>query len=306
MSDSQTLKLRSSSPSLSHVSASRKYSLIALDLDGTILLPDGSVTERVRSAVARTCEAGYRVCIATGRNFTESKAIVDRLGLRGESVFVGGAMVIETSTGRTLHRTAMHPQVAAEVCEVFESLGHAALALQDTGETGLDYLITEDIAVRPASEKWMQGMRMGIAYHPRLATYDHQHTLRVGICCETDEADGIMQRLQDRFGNRTMMHRLRVPAAACEVIEVFDPAVSKWEGISFIVRRHHIEPRQVIAVGDDMNDLQMVRHSGLGVAMGNSRPALEQAADLVIGSALDDGLAVFLEDLVAGRLVEAA
>ncbi len=115
-----------------------------------------------------------------------------------------------------------------------------------------------------------------------------------------------MQQLQDRFGNRTMMHRLRVPGAKCEVIEVFDPAVSKWEGISFVLHRHHIEPRQVIAVGDDMNDLQMIRHSGLGVAMGNSRPALKQAADLVIGSMHEDGLAVLLEDLVAGKLVEAA
>ena len=126
-----------------------------------------------------------------------------------------------------------------------------------------------------------------------LGEHRHEHTLRVGICCESPEADVILQELQQRFGNRTMMHRLRVPGAACEVLEVFDPAVSKWEGINFVIRRHQISPAQVIAVGDDMNDLQMIRHSGLGVAMGNSRPALKQAADLVIGASDEDGLAVF-------------
>ena len=85
------------------------------------------------------------------------------------------------------------------------------------------------------------------------------------------------------------------------MIEVFDPAVSKWEGISFVTRRHGIHASQVIAVGDDMNDLQMIRHSGLGVAMGNARAALKPAADLVIGPNLEDGLAVFIDELLSGK-----
>ena len=57
-------------------------------------------------------------------------------------------MVIDTASSQTLHRTAMDPQIAAEVCRVFESMGHAAMALQDTCQTGLDYLITGDLPVR--------------------------------------------------------------------------------------------------------------------------------------------------------------
>ena len=59
--------------------------------------------------------------------------------------------------------------------------------------------------------------------------------------------------------------------------------------------------QEVIAVGDDMNDIQMLRHSGLGVAMGNARPSLKGIADRVIGTNLEDGLAEFVEELVAGR-----
>jgi Cof subfamily protein (haloacid dehalogenase superfamily) len=241
-----------------------------------------------------------RVCIATGRNYTESRPALEQIGIQTECVFVGGALVIDTGSGKTLHRTAMHPQVAADACRILESLGHAALALQDTCETGLDYLISRDLPVRPASQRWMAAMRMGIEYVPDLADFHHHHTLRVGICCESEEMEQIMPVLQKHFGNRAMMHRLRVPGASCEVLEVFDPAVSKWEGISFVIRRHHIDPAQVIAVGDDMNDLHMIRHAGLGVAMGNARPELKAAADRVIGKNTDDGLAQFLEELVAG------
>ena len=57
----------------------------------------------------------------------------------------------------------------------------------------------------------MKSMEMGIEYVPRLAEHRHQHTLRVGICCEREESQAILDTLQQEFGNRTMMHRLRVP-----------------------------------------------------------------------------------------------
>jgi hypothetical protein len=66
---------------------------------------------------------------------------------------------------------------------------------------------------------------MGVEYIPSLATIEHRHTLRVGICCSTAEVEKIMPVLQKRFADRTMMHALHVPGMDCEVLEVFDPAV---------------------------------------------------------------------------------
>lgn len=280
----------------------QRYRLIALDLDGTVLLPDGTVTPRVIASVRRAIDAGYRVSIATGRNYTESKAIVEQIGIRHECVFVGGATVVDPITGKSLRRTAMHPSIASEVSALFESLGHPVLALQDTAANGLDYLITGNLPLRPASANWFNVMRMELRYVPSLATFAHEHTLRVGICCDAPEADRLMPLLHQHFGTRTMMHNLRVPGMACQVLEVFDPAVSKWEGVHFIAQRNHIAPAQTIAVGDDMNDLHMIRHSGLGVAMGNARAELKPEADLVIGPNMEDGLAIFLDDLVEGRI----
>jgi len=57
-----------------------------------------------------------------------------------------------------------------------------------------------------------------------------------------------------------------------QILEVFDPAVNKWEGILHVARHHGIDPKQIIAIGDDVNDLMMIRNAGLGVAMGNSHP----------------------------------
>jgi Cof subfamily protein (haloacid dehalogenase superfamily) len=284
----------------------QRYRLIALDLDGTVLLADGTTTPRTVDAIRAAIAAGYRVSIATGRNYTESKAVVEQIGICHECVFVGGATVVDPLTGRSLRRTAMHPRIASEVAGLFESLGHAALALQDTNANGLDYLITGKIPLSQGSVNWFRIMKMQLQFVPSLADHAHDHTLRVGICCTPEEADRIMPILQHHFGTRTMMHNIRVPSVGFQVLEVFDPAVSKWEGVNFIAHRNGIEPQQVIAVGDDMNDLHMIRYSGLGVAMGNANPLLKNHADLVIRPQAEEGLAQFLEELVAGKLEQAA
>lgn len=288
------------------MSTCQSYKLIAIDLDGTLLQPDGTPSRRVRTAIQKAISAGYRVCIATGRNYTESRQIIEQVGIHDECIFVGGAVIRDTRTGKTLRRTIMHPQLASEICTLFESLGHAVLALQDTCETGVDYLISQNLPVRPATRNWMAFMKMAVQYVPSLGAFNHRHTLRIGICCDTPEVDALMPMLQQRFANRTMLHSLHVPGMACEVVEIFDPAVNKWEGIRYVAARHGIEPRQIIAVGDDMNDLHMLKHSGLGLAMGNARPALKSVADRVIGANSEDGLAVFLEELLTGVTDEQA
>jgi hydroxymethylpyrimidine pyrophosphatase-like HAD family hydrolase len=85
---------------------------------------------------------------------------------------------------------------------------------------------------------------------------------------------------------------------------VFDPSVNKWAGIRHVAARHGIRDEEIVAIGDDVNDLHMVRHAGLGVAMGNARPELLAVADRVIGHNRDEGLAAFLEELVDSHAVE--
>lgn len=275
-----------------------KYRMIVIDLDGTLLLPDGSVPPRAAAAIRAAAAAGYRICFATGRNFTESRAVLHEVGLLPESVFVGGAMVIDTQREKTLHRTVMHPHLAADLCRTFEGMGHAALALQDTCETGMDYLITGSIPVHEATRRWMASLKMGVHYVPSLADFDHRHTLRVGICCDHGVSEQFLPMLRDHYGDRTMMHSLLVPGMNCEVLEVFDPAVNKWSGIQYLARRHGVNLHEIIAIGDDMNDVPMLKNAGLGVAMGNAREGLKPFADRIIGKVTEDGLSLFLETLL--------
>ncbi len=103
-----------------------QYRMIAIDLDGTLLSPTGEVTPRAKEAVQKCLAAGLLICFATGRNWTESKTILDTVEHWPTAVFVGGAMVIDTHQEITLHRTMMEPELAREVCQCLEERGHCA------------------------------------------------------------------------------------------------------------------------------------------------------------------------------------
>jgi 5-amino-6-(5-phospho-D-ribitylamino)uracil phosphatase len=283
-----------------------RYRMIAIDLDGTLLSPAGEVTPRAKSAVRRALDAGLLVCFATGRNWTESQDVLDALEHYPTAVFVGGAMVVDTHQRVTLHRTMMEPKLAAEVSGYLEDAGHAALALQDMGAAGIDYLVSGKAVPNAATQAWMTVARAKLNTVPSLADYPHENTIRLGICASAEEVLRIKNGLEARFGSRLLCQNLRVPNYGVEVLEIFDPAVNKWEGILHVARRHNIRPEEIVAIGDDINDLPMIRNAGLGVAMGNARTEVQAVAKRVIGTNGDEGLAAFLDELVEQHLVDPA
>ena len=280
------------------------YRMIAIDLDGTLLSPTGEVTPRARQAVHKCLSAGLLVCFATGRNWTESQAVLEAVDHYPTAVFVGGAMVIDTRHRQTIHRTLMGPKLAAELCQFLEAQGHAALALQDTASAGVDYLISGDVPLDEATRQWMSVTHAKVESVGRLAEQAHEHTIRVGICASKEEIEKVKMALAAAFEQRVVYQNLLVPAYGVEVLEVFDPAVNKWEGILHVARHHAISPEQIIAIGDDVNDIPMIQNAGLGVAMGNARPPVLAVARRVIGANHDEGLAEFLEELVESHAVQ--
>jgi 5-amino-6-(5-phospho-D-ribitylamino)uracil phosphatase len=279
-----------------------KYRMIAIDLDGTLLSPTREVTPRIKAAIHRALEAGLLICFATGRNFTESRMVLDAIEHYDSAVFVGGAMVIDTRQRVTLHRTLMDPALARELCEFVESQGEAALALQDSQTAGVDYLISGQFTENPIDEKWFKMTGATARRVKDLPHYSHEHTVRIGMVAPTARTKTIHAQMQTKFGSRIMSHCFI--GVDISVVEAFDPSVSKWHGILQVARRHEVTPAQIIAIGDDVNDLTMIANAGLGIAMGNSHAELLKCADRVIGSNSEDGLAIFLEELLASAAVE--
>ena len=136
-----------------------KFRLVALDLDGTTLNPKGVVAPRTRDAIADLTARGTYVAFATGRNFNESRLVLEQANHFPLSVFVGGANVVDTKAGKPLARRTMDPGLARELSADFEAAGHCVLALQDAFATGVDYLVSADLPMDLPTEEWMRTVR---------------------------------------------------------------------------------------------------------------------------------------------------
>jgi 5-amino-6-(5-phospho-D-ribitylamino)uracil phosphatase len=286
----------------------RSFGMIALDVDGTTLNPRGLVSPRTRTAIHACIDAGLAITFATGRNWTETKSILTDLDFAGPCVFVGGANVIDTASSKTIFCKRMDAQLARDLCHAVESFGHAACALQQTETAGVDYLISDGVGLSGAMSSWLAVTAATHHKIPRgeLAKHAHEHTIRVGVVAEPPAIALLQEELDHRFFGRIMRHAIHVPTKGVDVLEAFDPHVSKWDGICRVASSLGIQGWQIVAIGDDVNDIPMLTSAGLGVAMGNARPAAKAAAKRVIGSNAEDGLAVFLENLLAGRIIGTA
>ena len=275
----------------------KQYDLIALDLDGTVLGPDGKVSPATKRAVRRVLNCGYRVAFATGRNYYESLPVLDAIGHYDAAIFVGGASVIDLAAGgESLHRQTMQSALAVEVCRAFAALGLPPMVLQDRAAAGVDFLIGP-LAVPAVVRGWYERTNAVVREVADLEAADHAHTLRVSTLGPPPLVEAAEAMLAAEFAERTMFNKVKLAEVGVELLEVFDPSVNKWAGLLHVAARHDIPRERIVAVGDDMNDLHMIREAGLGVAMGNARPRIKALADRVIGSHAEDGLAAFLDEL---------
>ena len=278
--------------------SARKYDLLAIDLDGTLLDSQHALPPGNRDALHRAHAAGIKVVLCTGRAFAETRPVIEQIGLDLDAaVTVFGAVVADAASGRTLYRTPIRLPVAHAVTDWFQGDGHAVMWLTDADQVGSDGYVLNGPKRHAAVDRWIAWTPCKVQEVDRLPP-DCAAPVRLSIIDETVALEGISQRLHAAFDGRLRHHVLCAPPYQLSLIEAFAPPVSKWYGILKLCRRWRIDVRRTVAVGDDVNDIDMVQHAGLGVAMGNANPTVQAVADRITGSNDACGVAELIDQLL--------
>lgn len=274
------------------------YDLLAIDLDGTLLDRRHKLPERNRAALHAAHEAGLRIVVCTGRSFTETRPILDDIGLDLDAaITVGGALLTDLAAQRTIDRTEMALDVALEAAQWFRERGYAVLWLYDAFEAGFDgYLIDPDRR-HPAVERWLRITPCEMRRIDSLPD-DGKPPLRVTVVDDIEVLDHVAADFQRRFDSRMTNNVIRVPMYGFTVLETFDVSVNKWYGIEKLCGRWGVDPRRTVAIGDDVNDLSMIKRAGLGVAVANAVPAIKAVAGRIVKSNEDGGVAELIKQLL--------
>lgn len=285
--------------------ASSRIRLLVLDVDGTVTNSRHEIPAGTREAVRRVREAGIRVMIATGRRYRDTLAVADVLGIDAPLVTASGALVKSPSSHATLHRAEFTAGVIERVVAEVVAAGHEPVLYTDSYAEGFDFHCRK-CDLPPAGEQG-RGLQEYLARNAGLARVqpDLHEKLPAGVFAgfamgPESEMRRLEATLEAACPGRLSVHVIRSPRYRDWLCEIAPAGVTKWSGVTAVARQWGFEASEICAVGDDVNDLPMLRAAGLGIAMGNAVAEVRGAADRVVGTSDGDGMAEVADLLLAG------
>lgn len=267
---------------------------VAIDLDGTTLRRDSTMSERT-AAVLRSCvEDGIAVLLCTGRSPVSAEPFRKAIGATGPMVFYNGATVIDAGRGTVLAASLLSAEVCAYCVELARS--------QDVHFHGFlpgDRLVYE--RERAETEKYrnrtgLRGEVMDLAALFAEGSEGSGGLIKGMFIADGVVLDRIQVALDERFGGR--IYRAKSDPT---FLEVMAAGVSKGAALAVALSRRGIPREATIAFGDAENDIPLLAAAGFGVAVSNAHAAVREAADAVTLSNEEDGVADFLERLRASQ-----
>ena len=280
--------------------------LIALDLDGTLLDSRGELSARNRAAVASARAAGASVALVTGRRFRDARPLALELGLDVPVISHNGALTKHAHSLETVSAILMPVEAARAVVRLGRAHGADALVSDDHVGAGLlvyDHLSEGNTALAKyiALSRRVVGEEAARAIRrvPSLDEYlDHDplHVAFSGGCAATERLADVMRR---ELGQGVKLLLTLYPKTDFALLDVLHPEASKGAGLAAVAAEQGLGREEVLAVGDNFNDLEMLEWAGTGVVMGNADPALRARAGFHTTASNDeDGVADAIERFV--------
>ena len=260
--------------------------LVASDLDGTLLRPDESVSDRTRDALAAARAAGITVVLVSGRPPRSLGPIAERIGVGGIAICANGAIVWDLDSGTMVDHSPLAAELATRLVHALrEAIPGALFAVELERGFGREAGWSDGVvAARPdaleadALELITGPVTKLLVRHPSLPFAE------------------VAERARAAVGEDAV-----VTWAGLRVVEISAAGVTKAFALERLCRRLGVAASEVLAIGDMPNDLAMLEWAGTAVAVANADPQVLAAADEVTAANTEDGVALVLERILAAR-----
>lgn len=271
----------------------RKYRLLAVDLDGTLLNSEEEISGTNLNAISQAKEAGVIVVITTGRSASSAMGFIQKLNSSDPCITYNGAVI---TNGEEILRTLTLDEGLVEelLLALRELKQHPILYTAD------DLRHYEDLGDQAANFfKFSRGFEDKIVRVPGLLQHRWKEIIRVSIFTGESVTAMLDREFSRRFGARVKTTRTYFPGWDFWIYEILNHHSTKSDGLSYLCNIYGIAREEVIAIGDNMNDLDMLAWAGLGVAMRNALPGVLERADYVTSKSNDeDGVAEVIEKFI--------
>lgn len=284
------------------------YKLIAIDIDGTLLNSNGELTEKTKEIIKRVVNKKVKVVLTSGRVTTSVKAIADKINADRYIICDNGASIYDIEEEKTIWSKEIDKKTVLDLMNicvenniyymvftdkeiVVKDLRHMALAFymqrhncndEATGISeikygGIEYVSKVDRPIR------------------RIVVCDQDRVIYNSIVNKLKNFEGVELLAAPHVSNKIVKNGDQKMIISYSYAEILPKSTNKWTAIKELIKNIGIKDEEVIAIGDNFNDISMLQNAGLGIAMNNGAPVAKEVASVVAPSNDEDGVATILE-----------
>ncbi|TAF57013.1 MAG: HAD family phosphatase [Oscillatoriales cyanobacterium] len=269
--------------------------LLVLDIDGTISGRSNGVSEPVKQAVQAVQAQGIRVAIATGRMYRSAKRFHREIGSDLPLICYQGAWIADPQTDVRLRHTPLSQSIALELIELLAEPEWSSLSVHCYID---DRLIVNDFSAD--TQAYVARSQIQPEVIPDLAAFIAQNvpTKLLALSADTDRITRLLHHVRDRYHPDDLYLTTSTP----HFFEATHPQANKGTAVQYLAEEYlGLCADQVMAIGDNYNDLEMLIYAGIGVAMGDAPSGVSDRADWVAPSVEADGVAAAIERFILNR-----
>ncbi|MBO5397406.1 MAG: HAD family phosphatase [Clostridia bacterium] len=289
------------------------YKIIAIDLDGTLLNSFGEITPNTKEVLKKAIEKGAQVVLASGRPVSAIENIANEIGAEEYLISGNGALVYDIKEKKIVYDKFLSKEQVLEIVDICEenSIYCNVYTEQEVIAKSLNYNV---LFYHKENAKKPEGKRTNINIVSNLRKYIEELSadskfLKVTVCDPNRLIfNGIIRKLRNietiDVLDVSHMSRKTIKDGTDDVqieyfyTEITNKNVNKWSAIEYLLEKENIKPEEVMAIGDNVNDKEMIQNAGLGVVMGNSSPQMKEMADIVVSDNNSDGIVEAVEKFI--------
>ncbi len=261
--------------------------LLALDLDGTLLDSSGQIPDANREAIRAAEEAGVLVTIATGRRFRDALALGIELGLNAPLITHNGALLKYADSLETVAASLLDLDTTREIVRVGRSFGGNALVSADPHGKGTmlyDRIHSDNIPLQRYLA-WSQRQHGGDANEAVMhvadlhdALPDHE-VIHISFSGQCEPMNRMLAFLEDELADSVTILPTIYQNRDFTLIDILPPGATKGTGVEKLAELNALTAENVMVIGDNFNDLEMLEYADTPIVMGNADPALLERQD---------------------------
>ena len=268
--------------------------LLVTDIDGTLLNPEFRISEVDRCALQAAHQRGIQIVLATGRRHDYALPVAQELGIPVWMISSNGAL-IRSSSGETFFFDQLPAATAGKLIQYMDAFrGHAVLTFDRPAKGAL--VLERADKLHHSISRWIQHNSSYIQYVIPLEDALTEDPIQAMYC----GAVALMESAQDRlnradFLNEMTILRTQYDARDLCIVDILNRDCSKGHALRRLAEHHGIPREQIMAIGDNYNDLEMLEFAGFPVIMGNASEDLKQNGWKVTKSNAENGVAEALQ-----------